>query len=117
MEMEARMRAEREAERAAYLADQQRMVEMYQHIQSLGATSGFAPPLLFTTVEPSQFPTPISMKVLVLYDIYLSGLLYVIPSLCRINQRHQTTLVVRPTFRRTSPTGHLVDVLLNLVVI
>jgi hypothetical protein len=91
---------------------------MFWYIQSLGAASGFAPPpLLFTTVEPSQFPTPMGMKVLVMYDIYLSGLIHVISSLCRINQRHQTTLVVRPTLHRTSPAGHLVDVLLNLVVI
>jgi hypothetical protein len=37
MEMEVRMRAEREAERVARLADQQRMTEMFQYMQSLGA--------------------------------------------------------------------------------
>jgi hypothetical protein len=31
------MRAEREAERVARLADQQSMVEMFQYMQSLGA--------------------------------------------------------------------------------
>jgi hypothetical protein len=38
MEMEARMMAVREAERSARLANQQRMVEMFQYMQSLGAT-------------------------------------------------------------------------------
>jgi hypothetical protein len=32
MEMEVRMRAEREAERAVRLADQQRMVKMFQYM-------------------------------------------------------------------------------------
>jgi hypothetical protein len=32
------------AEREACLADQQRMEEMFQYMQSLGATHGFAPP-------------------------------------------------------------------------
>ena len=36
--MEAMMMAEREAERAARLADQKRMAEMFQYMQSLGAT-------------------------------------------------------------------------------
>ena len=35
--MEVRMMAEREAEQAARLANQQRMVEMFQYMQSLGA--------------------------------------------------------------------------------
>jgi hypothetical protein len=34
--MEARMMAEREAERVAHLADQQMMTEMFQYMQSLG---------------------------------------------------------------------------------
>jgi hypothetical protein len=32
MKMEARMRAEREVERAAHLVDQQRMAEMFQYM-------------------------------------------------------------------------------------
>jgi hypothetical protein len=35
--MEARMRAEREAEQATRLTDQQRMTEILQYTQSLGA--------------------------------------------------------------------------------
>jgi hypothetical protein len=35
--MEARMRTEWEAEQAAYLVDQQRMVEMFQYMPSLGS--------------------------------------------------------------------------------
>jgi hypothetical protein len=38
MEMEARMRAGREVEWVARLADQQMMVEMFQYMQSLGST-------------------------------------------------------------------------------
>jgi hypothetical protein len=90
---------------------------MFQYMQSLGATSCFAPPpLLFHAVDPAQLATPVSIKILVVYDIYSSGLTHVISSLCRINRRHQTTLMVRTTLRRTSPTVNLVD-LLNLVVI
>jgi hypothetical protein len=40
MEMEARIRAER----ATPLADQQRMSEMFEYMQSLGAVQGLAPP-------------------------------------------------------------------------
>jgi hypothetical protein len=51
------MMAEREverAERAARLADQQRMAEMFQYMQSLGAAQGFAPPPpLFPTIDPA----------------------------------------------------------------
>jgi hypothetical protein len=39
--MEARMMVEREAERRA---DHQRMAEMFQYMQSLGAAQGIAPP-------------------------------------------------------------------------
>jgi hypothetical protein len=42
--MEARIMAEREAEREARLADHQRMAEMFQYMQSLGAAQGIAPP-------------------------------------------------------------------------
>jgi hypothetical protein len=65
-EMEARMMAEWEAERAALLADQQRMAEMFQYMQSLGAAQGFAPPPpLFPTIDPALFHTPMSIKIVV----------------------------------------------------
>jgi hypothetical protein len=35
---------EDEAERVTRLVDQQRMAEMFQYMQSLGAAQGFAPP-------------------------------------------------------------------------
>jgi hypothetical protein len=68
MEMEARMMAAREAR----LADQQRMAEMFQYMQSLGAAQGFSPPPpLFPPVDPAQFHTPVSIKIIVLHDIYI----------------------------------------------
>jgi hypothetical protein len=98
MEMEARMRAEREAKRATRLADQQRMAELFQYIQSLGATHDFAPPpLLFPPADAAQVHTPVSIKILVLHDIYLFGLTHAISSLWRDNRRHQTILMDRPS--------------------
>jgi hypothetical protein len=86
-------------------------------MQNLGAASGFAPPPpLFLEAQPPQFLTPVRMKILYVCDIYSSCLTHAISSLCRIKRRHQTTLMVRPTFRRTSPTGYPFDIL-NLVVI
>jgi hypothetical protein len=73
---------------------------MFYYMQSLGATSGFAPPhLLFPIAEPPEFSTPVSMKMLVVYDIYSTGGTHAIFSPCRINWRHQTTLMVRLTLR------------------
>jgi hypothetical protein len=61
--MEARMMAEREAERRA---DHQRMAEMFQYMQSLGAAQGIAPPpSLFPPVDPALFHTPVSIKIVV----------------------------------------------------
>jgi hypothetical protein len=61
--MEARMMAEREAERRA---DHQRMAEMFQYMQSLGAAQGIAlPPPLFPPVDPALFHTPVSIKIVV----------------------------------------------------
>jgi hypothetical protein len=61
-EMEARMMAEWEAR----LVDQQRMAEMFQYMQSLGAAQGFAPPPpLFSIVDLVLFHTPVSIKILV----------------------------------------------------
>ena len=60
--MEARMMAEREAR----LAADQRMAEMFQYMQSLGATQGFAPPPpLFLVVDLAMFYTPMSIKIVV----------------------------------------------------
>jgi hypothetical protein len=60
------MMAEREAERAARLVDQQRMEKMFQYMQSLGAAQGFAPPPpLFPAVDPAPFHTPVSIKIVV----------------------------------------------------
>jgi hypothetical protein len=44
MEIEVRIRAEWEVGREARLADQQRMAELFQYLQSLGAAQGFSPP-------------------------------------------------------------------------
>jgi hypothetical protein len=61
--MEARMMAEREAERRA---DHQRMAEMFQYMQSLGTAQGIAPPPpLFPPVDPALFHTPVSIKIVV----------------------------------------------------
>jgi hypothetical protein len=54
------------AEWEARLVDQQRMAEMFQYMQSLGAAQGFAPPPpLFPTVVPTLLHTPVSIKILV----------------------------------------------------
>ena len=90
------------------------MVEMFQYMQSLGVSQGFAPPPpLFPTGYPTQFHTPMSIKILVLHDIYLTSITHAISSLCRDNLgRHPTTLMYRPAHHRTSPTTHLADDLL-----
>ena len=52
------MMAEREAKRVAHEGDHQRMAEMFQYMQSLGAAQGFAPPPpLFPAVDPALFHT------------------------------------------------------------
>jgi hypothetical protein len=85
-------------------------------MQSLRATQGLAPPTpLFPPADPSQFHTPMSIKFLFLHDIYSSSLKNAISSLCRDNQRHQTTLMDRPALRRTSPAAHLIDDLLVMI--
>jgi hypothetical protein len=74
------------AEQTTHLVDQQRIVEIFQYMQSLGAASSFAPPpSLFPPADPTQFSTPVSIKILVLYDIYSLGLTNAICSLCRDN--------------------------------
>jgi hypothetical protein len=82
MGMEARMRAEWEARRA----DQQRMAEMFQYMQNLGAAQGLAPPPpLFPPADPARFHTPVSIRILVQHNIYLFGFTHAITSLCRDN--------------------------------
>jgi hypothetical protein len=55
VELEATMTTEWEAERVAHLVDQQRMVEMFQYMHTLGASVGVAPaPALFTLASPPQ---------------------------------------------------------------
>jgi hypothetical protein len=45
-------------------ATDQRMAEMFQYMQSLGAAQGFAPPLsLFPAVDPALFHTTVSIKI------------------------------------------------------
>lgn len=96
MEIEARMRMER----VVRLANQQRMAEMFQYMQSFGAAQGLAPPPpLFPPADLAQFHTPVSIKFLVLHNIYSSGLTNAISSLCRDNRRHQITLTDCPTLR------------------
>ena len=54
-----RVEAEREAE-------QRRMAEILQYMQSLGAATGIAPPpSLFTPPPPPHYSTPVSINVLV----------------------------------------------------
>jgi hypothetical protein len=92
---------------------------MFQYMQSLGATHGFAPPPpLFHPVDPTQFHTPVSIKVLVLHDIYSSSITHPISSLCRNNLgRHPTTLMDRRAHRHTSPAAHLDEILSLLVLL
>jgi hypothetical protein len=71
---------------------------------------------LFPTADLAQFHTPVSIKILVLHDIYSSDITHAIFSMCRDNLRHPTIVMNRPAHRRTSPAAHLADVLLNLVV-
>jgi hypothetical protein len=92
---------------------------MFHYMQSLGTAHGFAPPpLLFPPVDPAQFHTPVSIKILVLHDIYSSGIIHTISSLCRDNLgRHPTTLMDHLAHRRTSPTAHLDEILSLLVLL
>jgi hypothetical protein len=87
---------------------------MFQYMQSLGVAQGFAPPPpLFPLVDPAKFHTPMIIKIVVLHDIYLSGMTHAISSLWRDNLgQHPTTLKDRPAHRRTSPAAHLTQDLL-----
>jgi hypothetical protein len=95
------------------------MAEMFQYMQSLGAAQGFAPPPpLFPIVDPTQFHTPVSIKIIVLHDIYSYGITHAIFSLCSDNLgRHPTTLMYHPAHHRTSPTAHLDEILSLLVLL
>jgi hypothetical protein len=94
------------------------MTEMFQYMQSLGVAQGFAPPPpLFPRVDPAQFHTTMSIQILILHDIYSSGITHAISSLCRDNLgRHPTTLMDRPAHRCTIPATHL-DEILSLLVL
>jgi hypothetical protein len=50
-----------------------------------------------------------SIKILVMHNIYSTGLTHEIFSLCMDNWRHPTTLTLRLALHRTSPAAHLVD--------
>jgi hypothetical protein len=91
---------------------------MFQYMQSIGAAHGFAPPpLLFPPVDPSSFHTPVSIKILVLHDIYSSGITHAISSLCMDNLGwYPTTLMDRPALCHTSTAAHL-DEILSLFVL
>jgi hypothetical protein len=84
----------------------------------LPMAQGFAPPpLLFPTVDPTEFHTPVSIKILVLHDIYLSGT-HAISSLCSDNLgQHPTTLMDHPTHHRTSPGAHLFRLVVILMLV
>jgi hypothetical protein len=58
---------------------------MFQYMHSLSAAQGLAPPplLFFPIADPTQFNTPMSIKILILHDIYSSGLIHEISSLCK----------------------------------
>jgi hypothetical protein len=74
--------------------------KMFHYMQGLDVVSGFAPPPpLFPAAEHPYFFTPVSMKILVVYNIYLSGFTHAMSYLCKINQRDQTTLMVCSTLR------------------
>jgi hypothetical protein len=92
---------------------------MFQCMQSLGAAHDFAPPpLLFPPVDPAQFHTPVSIKILVLHDIDSSGIIHAISCLCRDNLGwHPTTLMDCLAHRRTSPAAHLDEILSLLVLL
>jgi hypothetical protein len=66
---------------------------------------------MFPTTKPAQFHTLVSIKILVLHDIYSSGLTHAIPSPCRDNRRHRTTLMDHPAHHRTSPAAHIAEIL------
>ena len=74
------------------------------------------PPSLFPPADHALFSTPMSIKILVFYDIYSCCLTNAISSLRRDNQRHQTTLMGRRSHHRTNPTAHLDDELLVVIV-
>jgi hypothetical protein len=82
-------------------------------MHSLDIAHGLAPPPpLFPLVDTAQFHTPVSIKILVLHDIYSSDITHAISSLRRDNLgRHPTTLMDRPTHRRTSPAAHFAEIL------
>ena len=85
------------------------MADLFAYVQSLGAAQGHAPPPpLFPATDPAEFTTPVSIKILVLHDIYSYVLTHAISSLCRVNLvPHPTTLLKGSDQRSTRPTVHL----------
>jgi hypothetical protein len=60
----------------------------------------------------------VSIKILVLYDIYLSGITHTISSLCSDNLgQHPTTLMDCPAHCRTSPGAHLFRLVVILMLV
>ena len=60
------MQAKMERVEAEWEAEQQRMAEILQYMQSLGAATGILPPpSLFAPPPPPQNSTPMSINVLV----------------------------------------------------
>jgi hypothetical protein len=60
------------------------------------------PPQLFPPADHALFSTPMSIKILVMYDIYSSCLTNAITFLRRDNRRHQTTLMGRRAYHRSN---------------
>ena len=55
-----------ESERAEWEAEQWRMAEILQYMQSLSAATGVAPPpSLFAPPPPPHYSTPVSINILV----------------------------------------------------
>jgi hypothetical protein len=74
-------------------AEQQRMANILQYMQSPSVAMGLSLPAALFAPPPPQLSTHVSMRFLVMYDIYLSCLTHVFCSLCRVNQRHQMILI------------------------
>jgi hypothetical protein len=116
VEFEARMRANREAEQVTRFATQQIMMKILQYMH---VTTGVPSLAMMVTppapLPPPRFSTPMIWKF---YScmIYIYLVSHTISFLCRINRRHQMTLMLCPTLHHTNLTGHLVDALMNLLV-
>jgi hypothetical protein len=91
--------------------------ESYKHFDAIHREKAKEAHNVRVALATDGFHTPVSIKILILHDIYSSGITLVVSSLCRDNLgRHPTTLMDLLAHRRTSLATHLADVLLNLVV-